>query len=111
MAPGSVDEKEFYAEKVKTAFRKAWNAYKEYAWGLDAVNPISQKGHNWYAEPLLMTPVDAYSTMCIMGLEEEKKEAKELILSFLLSLLPSVLPFFFRQGLRNTGHGVVASEK
>jgi len=79
MAPGSVDEKEFYAEKVKTAFRKAWNAYKEYAWGLDAVNPISQKGHNWYAEPLLMTPVDAYSTMCIMGLEEEKKEAKELI--------------------------------
>ncbi|MEQ2410743.1 glycoside hydrolase family 47 protein [Bacteroides ovatus] len=76
---GSSVEKEMYAEKVKNAFRKAWNAYKEYAWGLDAVNPISKKGHNWYAEPLLMTPIDAYSTMCIMGLEKEKKEAKELI--------------------------------
>lgn len=81
MTSGSEAEKEFYSEKVKTAFRKAWNAYKEYAWGLDAVNPISNKGHNWYAEPLLMTPVDAYSTMCIMGLEKEKNEAKELIFS------------------------------
>lgn len=78
----SVERKE-YAEKVKTAFRKAWKAYKDYAWGLDAVNPISQKGHNWYAEPLLMTPIDAYSTMCIMGLEKEKKEAKDLIFSTL----------------------------
>jgi len=75
------DEKKVYAEKVKDAFRKGWKAYKDYAWGMDAVNPMAGKGHNWYAESLLMTPVDAYSTMCIMGLEEEKKEAKELIFS------------------------------
>lgn len=76
---GSPKDKAIYAERVKDAFRKGWKAYKDYAWGLDAVNPIAKKGHNWYSEPLLMTPVDAYSTMCIMGLEDEKKEAKELI--------------------------------
>lgn len=74
-------EKAEYAERVKDAFRKAWKGYKDYAWGMDAVNPIAEKGHNWYSEPLLMTPVDAYSTMCIMGLEKEKEEAKELIFS------------------------------
>lgn len=75
------EEKKIYAEKVKAAFQRGWKAYKDYAWGMDAVNPIAQKGHNWYPETLLMTPVDAFSTMCIMGLEEEKKEAKELIFS------------------------------
>ena len=39
-------EKKEYAERAKTAFMKGWNAYKNYAWGLDAVNPISKKGHN-----------------------------------------------------------------
>lgn len=72
-------EKENYAESVKAAFLKGWNAYKSYAWGMDAVNPISQKGHNWYAESLLMTPIDALSTMHIMRLEKEREEAKKLI--------------------------------
>ncbi len=77
----SKSEKKEYAERVKNAFVKGWNAYKNYAWRMDAVNPISQKSHNWYEESLLMTPVDAFSTMCLMGLEKEKKEAKELIFS------------------------------
>lgn len=74
-------EKQEYAERVKTAFLKGWKAYSTYAYGMDAVNPIAKKGHNWYAEPLLMTPVDAYSTMCIMGLDSVRQQAKELILS------------------------------
>ena len=65
----TLTEKEQYAERVKTAFMKGWTAYKDYAWGMDAVNPISQKGHNWYSHTLLMTPVDAYSTMCLMNLD------------------------------------------
>jgi hypothetical protein len=48
---------------------------------MDPVNPISEEGHNWYAESLLMTPVDAFLTMYLMGLEEEVKECKELIFS------------------------------
>ena len=41
-------EKTEYAERVKKAFLKGWHAYKSYAWGMDGVNPISKKGHNWY---------------------------------------------------------------
>lgn len=76
-------EKEQYAERVKEAFLKGWNAYHDYAWGMDAANPISKSGHNWYSKSLLMTPVDAYSTMCLMNLTEQKAEAKKLILDSL----------------------------
>lgn len=74
-------EKQEYAQRVKDAFVKGWNSYKTYAWGMDAVNPISEKGHNWYSHTLLMTPVDAFSTMYLMGLDDIVKENKELILS------------------------------
>ncbi|MFI3294980.1 MAG: glycoside hydrolase family 47 protein [Rikenellaceae bacterium] len=67
------------AERVKTAFVKGWDAYMNYAKGQDAVNPIAQKGHNWYSHSLLMTPVDALSTMHLMGLDSCKAQAKELI--------------------------------
>ncbi len=65
--------------RVKTAFQKGWDAYKSYAYSMDAVNPISEKGHNWYSHTLLMTPVDAFSTMHLMGLDSAKVEAKQLI--------------------------------
>lgn len=55
VAQGSAERKE-YASRVKTAFVKAWDSYMNYAYGMDAVNPISEKGHNWYSESLLMTP-------------------------------------------------------
>lgn len=71
--------KEMYAGRVKAAFIKGWDAYKSYAYGKDAVNPMAKTGHNWYTETLLMTPVDAYSTMCLMGLDSIKNEAKRLI--------------------------------
>lgn len=72
-------DKAVYAERVKQAFMKGWNSYMSYAKGMDAVNPIGQHGHNWYSESLLMTPVDAYSTMCLMELDDAKQQAKELI--------------------------------
>ena len=73
MAQSNAERKE-YASRVKAAFVKAWNSYMNYAYGMDAVNPISEKGHNWYSESLLMTPVDAYSTMCLMNLKKQKKQ-------------------------------------
>ncbi|RPH31936.1 MAG: glycoside hydrolase family 47 protein [Bacteroidales bacterium] len=78
--PSSVNKEEM-ASKVIDEFKHAWNGYKKYAWGHDALNPLSGGFHDWYKESLLMTPVDAFSTMCTMGLEEEKKEAKEIIFS------------------------------
>ena len=68
-----------YAEKVKQEFLHSWNAYKKYAWGKDQLKPLSKTFRNWYDESLLMTPVDAFDTMILMGLKEEAKETKELI--------------------------------
>jgi mannosidase alpha-like ER degradation enhancer 2 len=57
--------------EVKTEFLHAWNGYKKYAWGHDDLKPLSKTYHDWYAEPLLMTPVDALDTMMLMGLKDE----------------------------------------
>src|SRR5215207_2167871 len=59
------------AAQVRAEFLHAWNGYKKYAWGHDDLKPLSKTHHDWYAEPLLMTPVDALDTMLIMGMKEE----------------------------------------
>ena len=75
----TVDKTEM-ANKVKAEFLHAWNGYKKYAWGYDALQPLSKKPHNWYKKSLLMTPVDAFDTMILMDLTDEAKEAKDLIM-------------------------------
>lgn len=67
------------AEDVKKEFLHAWNGYKKYAWGNDDLKPLSKTFHNWYAEPLLMTPVDALDTMYLMGLKAEADATRKYI--------------------------------
>ena len=69
------------AADVRQEFLHAWNAYKKYAWGHDALKPLSKKPHDWYKSSLLMTPLDAFDTMLIMGLKKEAAEAKEIVLT------------------------------
>ena len=69
------------SEQAKDEFLHSWNAYKKYAYKYDMLLPISKKGKNWYTESLLMTPVDALDAMYLMGLEEEAKECKKLIIN------------------------------
>lgn len=71
------------ASEVKIEFLHAWNGYKQYAWGSDGLMPLSRKGYNTDGQSLLLTPIDAFDTMVLMGLEKESEEAKELILSSL----------------------------
>ena len=47
--------------------------------GHDALKPLSKAPQDWYAQSLLMTPVDALDTMLLMGLDDEAKDARELI--------------------------------
>jgi mannosidase alpha-like ER degradation enhancer 2 len=68
------------ASRVRQAFFHAWNGYRRYAWGHDDLNPISKTPHDWYGTSLLMTPVDAFDTMVLMGLGKEAADAKRLIL-------------------------------
>lgn len=67
------------AERVRQEFLHAWNGYKQYAWGHDELMPLSKSYRDWYGVPLLMTPVDALDTMVLMGLDDQAKEARELI--------------------------------
>lgn len=71
------------ADSVRTEFLHAWNGYKLYAWGHDALKPLSRTSHDWYGTSLLMTPIDAYDLMLMMGLFKEANETKQLILGSL----------------------------
>ncbi len=74
-------EKGRSAEIVKEEFLHAWKAYKKYAWGHDELKPLSKTGFDWYGISFCMTPVDAFDTMLLMGLKDEAKETKDLILN------------------------------
>ncbi|MDP1622868.1 MAG: glycoside hydrolase family 47 protein [Bacteroidales bacterium] len=74
-------QKAAQCKKIKSACRHAWRGYKKYAPGFDALKPISKTGHNWYGISFLMTPLDAYDTFYLLGLNEEAKEAKEMVIS------------------------------
>ncbi len=69
------------ADRVRTEFLHAWNNYEHYAWGHDALRPLSKTGHDWYGQSLLMTPVDALDTLLLMHLDAEAERARALIAS------------------------------
>src|SRR5258708_16235468 len=71
------------ADEVKAEFLHAWNGYKKYAWGHDDLKPLSKTYRDWYAQPLLMTPVDALDTMIIMGMKDEAATTKQYIIDHL----------------------------
>ncbi len=65
-------------EAVVRAFKHAWKAYVEYAWGKDEVNPVSHtstsNGFN-----MGLTLVDSLDTMWLMGLEPEFNKARDWV--------------------------------
>src|SRR6266481_5703317 len=69
------------AARVRTEFLHAWNNYERYAWGHDALRPLSKTAHDWYGQSLLMTPVDALDTLLLMHLDAEAEKARSLIVS------------------------------
>ena len=79
MKPVTEAESAVLAQRVKDEMRHAWQGYKQYAWGHDALKPLTKAPHDWYAQSLLMTPVDALDTLILMDLKDEASEARELI--------------------------------
>jgi mannosidase alpha-like ER degradation enhancer 2 len=69
------------AARVRTEFLHAWNNYERYAWGHDALRPLSKTAHDWYGQSLSMTPVDALDTLVVMHLDAEAAKARSLIVS------------------------------
>ncbi len=71
------------AAAIRDAFLHAWDGYERYAWGHDELRPLSNGYRDWYPASLLMTPVDGYDTMVLMGLTAQADSAKRLILDSL----------------------------
>lgn len=63
---------------VKQVFEKSWAGYREHAWLMDELSPISGRSRNpfcgWAA-----TLVDSLDTLWIMGLKEEFDEAAKAV--------------------------------
>ena len=71
------------AAEVRAEFLHAWNGYKKYCWGHDDLKPLTKTCRDWYAEPFLMTPVDALDTMILMGMRDEANTTREYIATHL----------------------------
>ena len=74
-------QKKLERDLIVDACRHAWQGYRQYANGYDALMPISKKGQNWYRSSLMMTPVDAFDTFILMHMTSEATEAKNMIFS------------------------------
>ncbi|MDX9941313.1 MAG: glycoside hydrolase family 47 protein [Bacteroidales bacterium] len=62
---------------------RSWQAYKTYAWGHDVLAPLSKSYMDWYDEPLYISPIDAYSTLHVMGLMDEAAEIERYVVDSL----------------------------
>ncbi len=72
---------EVLAAEVRAETLRTWNDYKRYAWGHDVLLPISRRGYDWYEETLGISPFDAYSTLKVMGFDEEASEIEDYALA------------------------------
>ena len=70
---------ESLADSVRRETLRSWNAYVHYAWGRDEFRPLSKQAADWYAEPLALTPIDAYSALKLMGLEEQARRVERFV--------------------------------
>lgn len=68
------------AKEVKAEFVRSWEGYKKYAWGHDVLLPLSKSYQDWYEESLHISPIDAYSTMKVMGLNKEAEEVENYVI-------------------------------
>jgi mannosidase alpha-like ER degradation enhancer 2 len=69
------------ADSVRDQLVHAWGGYLRYAKGHDELRPLSDSARDWYeGGSLLMTPVDAFDTMLLVGLTADADTAKALIL-------------------------------
>lgn len=67
------------AEEIVHETKRTWDSYRKYAWGHDVLAPLSKSFKDWYEEPLYISPIDAYSTLFIMGLRREAAEIEEYV--------------------------------
>jgi len=79
----ATSEADSLANQLVSETQRTWDAYKKYAWGHDALAPLSHSFSDWYSEPLYISPIDAYSTLYLMGLKKETAEIEAYVIDSL----------------------------
>jgi ER degradation enhancer, mannosidase alpha-like 2 len=67
------------AKQVRAEFLHAWQGYKKYAWGHDALKPLSKQPHDWYGPSLALTPIDSLDSLVLLGLKDEADAVRRYI--------------------------------
>jgi len=67
--------------RVRTEFLHAWSNYERYAWGQDALQPLSKTGHDWYGQSLFMTSVDALDKLILMLFDAARLKERDRLSS------------------------------
>ncbi|KAM3422822.1 alpha-1,2-Mannosidase [Cercospora zeina] len=87
---------------VKATFQRCWKAYKEHAWLMDEVTPITgnfKNGFGGWAASL----VDSLDTLWIMGLKDEFEQAVQAAMSIDLSKCTEEMINVFETTIRHLG--------
>jgi hypothetical protein len=71
----------FLAADVKAETLRTWHAYTEYAWPHDDLLPISRKFHDRYGDSISIAPIDAYSTLRVMGFADEARRIEDFVVN------------------------------
>lgn len=67
-------ERQARRDQVRQVFKEDWQNYRQYAWGKDALNPISATAKDQFSG-WAATLVDSLDTLWIMGFRDEFNEA------------------------------------
>jgi hypothetical protein len=71
----------FLARDVKEETLRAWTAYTTYAWPHDELLPLSKRYSDRYGASISIAPIDAYSTLKVMGLTSEAKRIEAFVVN------------------------------
>jgi hypothetical protein len=80
---GGNDAENALAQEVVNETLRSWQSYRQYAWGHDVLAPLSKTYKDWYREPLYISPIDAYSTLFVMGLKDETRQIEAYVVDSL----------------------------
>jgi hypothetical protein len=71
------------SDNVKKETLRTWHAYCKYAWPHDGLLPISGSFLDWYSESINISPIDSYSTLKLMGFDEDTKRIENFVVDSL----------------------------
>jgi Glycosyl hydrolase family 47 len=66
---------------VRAETLRTWSAYVKYAWRHDELLPISRGYKDWYGASISIAPIDAYSTLKVMGFDAEAARIEAFVVN------------------------------